>query len=294
MNEKINGWFAASKPQDVSIINFDNTTLKAEVDSGTKKLLVTSGGLDELKKMRLSASTTCTSSRNAENRSRYIHLTVSTTPAGNVNLGVLKIRDRRYTEVKTSRVFKGVDLPFPLCFQCIPYRPKSQEIPQADAAHAGSGEDAENQVEVANGDLLTEEDEEANGNSQQKSFEAIAAEQLLLCVVSKALSDARDQCKERLECAQLDQQTFLCSPGDEDCSSPQVDKEAVDAAMRDERILITFDGERHQIDAVDKFIKENKFQNLCREVLYAKFPAACSFIFQPCDVSDSFKALKVR
>jgi hypothetical protein len=80
----------------------------------------------------------------------------------------------------------------------------------------------------------------------------------------------------------------------QDTSSPQVDKEAVKAAMSNERIIITFDGERHQIDAIDNLIKNDVFRGQCKELIFFKHPAACSFMFQPCDVSDSFKALKVR
>ncbi|KAJ1419363.1 hypothetical protein B484DRAFT_400207 [Ochromonadaceae sp. CCMP2298] len=67
--------------------------------------------------------------------------------------------------------------------------------------------------------------------------------------------------------------------------------EEISAEMKKLRVLITCDGETFQLRAIDTAISGTDVGRV-KVLEFMKFAAACSFIFQPCDVQPGFRTLK--
>jgi hypothetical protein len=75
--------------------------------------------------------------------------------------GSLAVSKRRFANKVSASILGNANLPFPVRLQCIPYRPKSQQLPVTGIAYAEYEDKAENEDEVEMGDLMFGEDEEA-------------------------------------------------------------------------------------------------------------------------------------
>ncbi|KAJ1416938.1 hypothetical protein B484DRAFT_481893 [Ochromonadaceae sp. CCMP2298] len=65
----------------------------------------------------------------------------------------------------------------------------------------------------------------------------------------------------------------------------------ISAEMKTLRAVVTCDGETFQLRAIDKVVNGAEAAKL-ESLEFMKFPAACSFIFQPCDFQPGFRTLK--
>ncbi|KAJ1392197.1 hypothetical protein B484DRAFT_408543 [Ochromonadaceae sp. CCMP2298] len=65
----------------------------------------------------------------------------------------------------------------------------------------------------------------------------------------------------------------------------------ISAEMKTLRAVVTCNGETFQMRAIDKVVNGAEAAKL-ESLEFMKFPAACSFIFQPCDVQPGFRTLK--
>jgi hypothetical protein len=69
--------------------------------------------------------------------------------------------------------------------------------------------------------------------------------------------------------------------------------EEISAEMKKLRVLITCDGETFQLRAIDRAVYGSDAMKI-KVLEFMKFSAACSFIFQPCDVQPGFRTLKKK
>jgi hypothetical protein len=69
--------------------------------------------------------------------------------------------------------------------------------------------------------------------------------------------------------------------------------EEIYAEMQKLRVLITCDGETFQLRSIDR-VRDGADAARVKVMEFMKFPAACSFIFQRCDVQPGFRTLQRR
>ncbi|KAJ1426585.1 hypothetical protein B484DRAFT_397545 [Ochromonadaceae sp. CCMP2298] len=316
---------------DEAIVNFDNTALLLRSPEKDENMLYCAmGTVAKLKELRLSPA--FTTDRTDDNyKMRCVHVTVATTPAGNLNCAIIKIKDKRFRDfgkVLTKKLTDSVHLGYPVYLQAIPWhepgvRPVAAEEHKEEGKGPADGEEKEGIFEDVDRDMdeTTFEAEQLRQNESSGSAEGTegaqvpnppaqslrsvaeqqSADYVVRAVTRSSLDALRVKVEKRLN--QVKRAALVYHDPDSLDSDRAAAFSAyeeqvasgpeIDAAMQKHRVVISFDGEQFQIRAMGK-MRTSSWNEEVEGMEFMKFAASCSFIFQPCDVQSCFRTLKCK